>query len=155
MNQNHVRKERLRLVKIVGGKSIFGDKVYEKMQGKIMFELSQRFYFEAAHTLDREIEIESSRRIHGHTYHAEVTVRGLPDSLTGMIVDLGYFRAALKDVHDRLDHRFLDEIPELGAPTLENLCVFISKMLVENLPGLHKISISRKASGDSCTMICT
>ena len=38
------------------------------------FTLSQRFFFDAAHTLQREIEAEGSRRIHGHTYHAEVSV---------------------------------------------------------------------------------
>ena len=118
------------------------------------YELSQRFYFEAAHTLDREIDTESSRRIHGHTYHTEVTVRGTPDPLTGMVVDLGYFRKALHEVRDELDHRFLDEIAGLGSPTLENLCTFICKALATNLPGLYKISISRKASGDSCTIIC-
>ena len=37
------------------------------------YELSQRFYFEAAHTLRRQIEAEGSRRIHGHTYIAEIT----------------------------------------------------------------------------------
>lgn len=37
-----------------------------------MFELSQRFFFDAAHTLHREIESDGSHRIHGHTYHAEV-----------------------------------------------------------------------------------
>jgi len=36
------------------------------------FELSQQFYFEAAHTLHREIDQEGRRRIHGHTYHARV-----------------------------------------------------------------------------------
>mgnify|MGYP000178535474 CR=1 FL=1 len=43
------------------------------------FELSQRFYFEAAHTLHRTIDAEGSLRIHGHTYHAEVTIAGQPD----------------------------------------------------------------------------
>lgn len=40
------------------------------------YEISQRFFFDAAHTLKREIEAEGSRRVHGHTYHAEVFVRG-------------------------------------------------------------------------------
>ena len=42
------------------------------------YHLTQRFYFEAAHTLQREIEAEGSRRIHGHTYIAEVTLSGAP-----------------------------------------------------------------------------
>ena len=55
-------------------------------------ELSQRFYFEAAHTLERSIDAAGSRRIHGHTYHAEVTLLGNPDPASGMLVDLAYLR---------------------------------------------------------------
>lgn len=44
-----------------------------------MFELPKQFRFDAAHTLERVIETESSRRIHGHSYRAEVAVRGVPD----------------------------------------------------------------------------
>lgn len=120
----------------------------------MIFELSQRFYFEAAHTLDRDVETEPSRRIHGHTYHAEVTVTGAPDHHTGMVVDLGVFRTVLQEVREQLDHRFLDDVADLGAPTLENLCIFIGKALQEKLPGLSRITISRQASGDSCSMTC-
>jgi len=56
------------------------------------YELSQRFFFDAAHTLNRKIEAEGSRRIHGHTYHAEITLSGLPDPQTGMMLDLGILR---------------------------------------------------------------
>ena len=89
-------------------------------------ELSQRFYFEAAHTLRRYLsnpsEVESSRRIHGHTYQAEVTVAGQPDPATGMLMDLAVLRAELAKLREQLDHRFLDEVPGLGPATLENLC---------------------------------
>ena len=37
----------------------------------MQFTVHQRFFFDAAHTLERAIETESSRRIHGHTYYAE------------------------------------------------------------------------------------
>ncbi len=116
-----------------------------------MFELSKQFYFEAAHTLERTIETESSRRIHGHTYHAEITVRGRPDPVSGMILDLGLFARALDAVRAELDHRFLDEVPELGPATLENLCVYLWKNLAPSLPGLNRVSVWRQASGDKCT----
>ena len=61
-------------------------------------ELSQRFYFEAAHTLRRQVEAEGSRRIHGHTYEAEVTVAGVPDATTGMVMDLGPLRAEIAQI---------------------------------------------------------
>ena len=59
------------------------------------YEITQRFFFDAAHTLRREIEAEGSRRIHGHTYHCEVSLAGRPDPTTGMVSDLGHLRAHL------------------------------------------------------------
>jgi hypothetical protein len=55
-------------------------------------EISQTFYFDAAHTLKRAIETESSKRIHGHTYNAEVFLAGEPDPVSGMVMDLGLVR---------------------------------------------------------------
>ncbi|HAI58699.1 MAG TPA: 6-carboxytetrahydropterin synthase QueD, partial [Xanthomonadaceae bacterium] len=99
-------------------------------------ELTQAFYFEAAHTLRRYVEGESeaSRRVHGHTYHAEVTLRGEPDPATGMVVDLGLLRRELAGLRERLDHRFLDEVEGIGPATLENLCAFIARALRPSMP---------------------
>jgi 6-pyruvoyltetrahydropterin/6-carboxytetrahydropterin synthase len=118
----------------------------------MIFELSQEFYFEAAHTLEREIESESSRRIHGHTYHVQITIRGLPDEVTGMVMDLGHFRAAAHACRDMLDHMFLDDIEGLGPPTLENLCRFIAARLTPVLPTLQAVTVFRRVTGDSCTL---
>jgi len=115
-------------------------------------ELSQRFYFEAAHTLKRSIETEGSLRIHGHTYEAEVTLRGRPDPDTGMLMDLGYLRSEIARVRDLLDHRFLDEVTDLGPATLENLCAFVCRNLQATLPSLSSVMIERRASGDKCLL---
>jgi 6-pyruvoyltetrahydropterin/6-carboxytetrahydropterin synthase len=116
------------------------------------YELSQRFYFEAAHTLRRAIETEGSLRIHGHTYEAEITVSGYADPKTGMLVDLGDLRQQVARVKEMLDHRFLDEIEHLGPATLENLCGFIRKQLKPTLPQLSSVMVERKASGDRCVL---
>jgi 6-pyruvoyltetrahydropterin/6-carboxytetrahydropterin synthase len=116
------------------------------------FELTQELYFEAAHTLARQIETESSRRVHGHTYHVEVTIRGQPDPVSGMVMDLAIFRARLARVRELLDHRLLNEVPTLGPPTLENLCQFIWRALEGDLPGLTGVVVSRRASGDRCCL---
>ena len=129
-----------------------GNTPREDSQVSKTYELSQRFYFEAAHTLHRDIEIESSRRIHGHTYEAEVTVRGSPDSESGMIVDLGYLRAEIARVREMLDHRFLDEVKGLGPATLENLCGFIGMQLSRAVPSLTAVMVERRASGDRCVL---
>ena len=115
-----------------------------------MFELSQRFFFDAAHTLHREIESDGSRRIHGHTYHAEICVAGVPDSRTGMVADLGHLQQAIAALRPKLDHHLLDEVPGLGAPTLENLCSFIWNKLAPGVPGLSCVIVERQASGNKC-----
>lgn len=116
------------------------------------FELTQEFFFDAAHTLERRIEAESSRRIHGHTYHVEVTVRGQPDAGSGLLIDLGEFRALLAEVRERLDHRLLDEVPGLAPATLERLAMFIAQALQPRLPALRRVCVARRASGDRCSV---
>ena len=116
-----------------------------------MFELSRQFRFEAAHTLPgRPIDAEPSRRIHGHSYRAEVTVRGTPDPATGMVLDLGLFERALEGARDGLDHRFLDEVPGLGPATMENLAAWIWRTVAPACPGLARIAVHRDSNGESC-----
>jgi 6-pyruvoyltetrahydropterin/6-carboxytetrahydropterin synthase len=119
----------------------------------MIFVLSQRFFFDAAHTLLREMTDEKSLRIHGHTYHAEVFVRGAPDPKTGMVLDLGLLNQAIDQVREQLDHRFLDELKELkelGPATLENLCVFIWRIIEDLVPGVTRVRVERTAGGDAC-----
>ena len=116
------------------------------------FSVSQKFFFDAAHTLRREIETEGSLRIHGHTYYAEVTVSGQPETHNGMVVDLGLVRLQIDKVRPQLDHHLLDEVPGLGPATLENLCSFIWRSLEPALPGLSQVRVWRDAMGDGCTL---
>nr|WP_322997429.1 6-carboxytetrahydropterin synthase [Castellaniella sp.] len=116
-----------------------------------MFELSKQFRFDAAHTLDRSIETDSSRRIHGHSYRAEVFVRGRPDPTTGMVVDLGLLQRTMEDARDALDHHFLDEINDLGPATMENLSRWIWNRLTPVIGNLHKITVYRDSSGEACS----
>jgi len=118
-----------------------------------MHELSQRFIFEAAHTLNREFESEGSRRIHGHTYHGEITVSGTPNPRSGMLVDLAQLRLIIDQVRGALDHRLLDEVEDLGPPTLENLCTFIANFVQAQIASVATVKVWREASGDSCRLI--
>ena len=130
----------------------------------MIYELSQTFMFDAAHTLTRAVplsDFEASRRIHGHTYTARVTVRGTKGA-DGMLeffrlpknkkqsIDLFYLRKSIDKVRDMLDPRMLDDIAGLGAATMENLCEFIADRLRAEFP-VSSVSVSR-ASGDACTL---
>jgi len=120
------------------------------------YQISQTFFFDAAHTLKRQTDAdpqaESSRRIHGHTYNADITLSGQPDPATGMVLDLGRVRAAIEVLRPELDHRLLDDVPGLGTATLENLCAYIWRALAPNLPGLTAVRVWRAGMGDSCTL---
>jgi 6-pyruvoyltetrahydropterin/6-carboxytetrahydropterin synthase len=117
-----------------------------------MHELSQRFMFEAAHTLRRAFESEGSRRVHGHTYFAEVTVSGVPDRTNGMVMDLAQLRAHIEEIRSVLDHQMLDDVPQLGTPTLENLCSYIADRLKPAAPNLASVRVWREGSGDACRL---
>lgn len=116
-----------------------------------MWEISKTFGFEAAHTLERTIEAEPSRRIHGHSYRAEVTVRGTPDPTTGMVIDLGLFERALLSTRDALDHRLLDDVRELGPATLENLSAWIWNRVSSVCSGLVRVTVHRDSQGEHCS----
>lgn len=116
-----------------------------------MYELSKEFRFDAAHTLNRAVDSESSRRIHGHSYRAEIVLRGEPDRATGMIMDLGLFWQVLEEIRLMLDHRFLDDIDDLGPATLENLSAWIWGKLSPRLPALWRVTVRRDSDAAACS----
>lgn len=117
----------------------------------MMYELSKEFRFDAAHTLDRAVDVEPSRRIHGHSYRAEVVVRGRPDPKSGMIIDLGLLDQALEEARDGLDHRFLDEINDLGPATMENLSSWIWRKVAPVCPNLCRVTVRRDSDTGACS----
>ena len=75
---------------------------------------------------------------HGHNYHVEVTVVGETDPVTGMLVDLAAFDAALeREVMDRFDHKHLNlDVADFRGmnPTTENLTRVIWDRLLPAIP---------------------
>jgi 6-pyruvoyltetrahydropterin/6-carboxytetrahydropterin synthase len=117
-----------------------------------LFTVSQSTFFDAAHTLRREIDAEGSKRIHGHTYRIEVSVQGQPDPTTGMVIDLGFLRQRLSGVREQLDHHLLDEVSGLGIPTLENIAAFIANSMDNLRPPLSSVRVWRDGIGDACLL---
>ena len=114
-----------------------------------MWELTKSFRFEAAHHLAGTTLGAGSEEIHGHSFRAEITVRGTPDAATGMVVDLGILDARMAEVRKLLDHKLLNNVAELGAPTLENLTRFIWDR-VQEAGHVTKVSVHRDSCKESC-----
>jgi len=115
-----------------------------------MWELTKSFTFEAAHALPNTTLGEASQEIHGHSFRAEVTVRGTPDPRTGMVMDLGLLTAAMAQTQKMLDHKFLNKIEAIGLPTLENLSRFIYERL-QHVGAITRVSVHRDSCHESCT----
>jgi 6-pyruvoyltetrahydropterin/6-carboxytetrahydropterin synthase len=52
-----------------------------------------------------------------------------------------------------LDHRFLDEINDLGPATLENLSCWIWRHLEASIAGLARVTVFRDSSGEACSYV--
>ena len=114
-----------------------------------MWELTKSFRFEAAHALSGTTYGAASEQIHGHSFRAEVTIRGKPDPATGMVLDLGILDRRIAEVSKALDHKLLNTIEALGPPTLENLSRFIWER-VQHAGRVTKVSVHRDSCNESC-----
>ena len=77
-----------------------------------MWEVTKSFRFEAAHSLSNTNFGAAGEEIHGHSFRAEVVIRGTPDRETGMLVDLGVLESRLDSVRTSLGHPGSDDAPE-------------------------------------------
>jgi 6-pyruvoyltetrahydropterin/6-carboxytetrahydropterin synthase len=112
-------------------------------------EITQQFGFDAAHYL-AEAPSGANRRLHGHSFYAEVTLRGDPDPATGWVRDFGAIEAALKDIRETLDHQLLNDVEGLGQPTMENLARYIYRQAKARMPEVCRVRLSRPSYGQSC-----
>jgi 6-pyruvoyltetrahydropterin/6-carboxytetrahydropterin synthase len=115
-----------------------------------MWELTKSFRFEAAHALPGTTLGAASEEIHGHSFRAEVSVRGTPDPATGMLLDLGLLERSMAEVRKMLDHRLLNKVEALGPPTLENLARFIWERLPQTVR-IARVSVHRDSCSESCS----
>ena len=108
------------------------------------------FLFEAAHFLPSAEAGHPNSRIHGHSFRARIVVDGEPDAATGYIFHFGELEAAIRDTEDALDHRLLNEVDGLAAPTLERIAVWIWNRLQNRIPGLAEVQVHRDSCREGC-----
>ncbi len=89
-----------------------------------MFEISVEHSFAAGHAL-RGYK-GKCENVHGHNYKVQVTIAGEQLNSIGLLMDFVDLRAALKAIVERLDHRFMNEIPPFDRlnPSAENLAKY-------------------------------
>jgi len=116
-----------------------------------IFEITKAATFDAAHYIEEGEADHRYRRLHGHSFRVEASVRG-PAQPAGWVVDLDRLDKALKSVATELDHGLLNDKPGLDAPTLERLCLYFAERLRPDFPGLSRIVVSRPTISESCSL---
>lgn len=97
-----------------------------------------KFGFDAAHFLPTLPDTHKCRRIHGHSFRVAVTS-----------TDVSRLAEPLMEVHQRLDHRLLNEISGLENPTSEYLAEWLSKELRTRKCVFQEIMVA-----ETCTSCC-
>lgn len=114
-------------------------------------ELCYRFAFDAAHRFAHFPAGHPNAGVHGHSFEAEVAIEGEADPHTGFVIDFARLEAACALLREQLDHKMLNEVRGLEAPSLENLCRWIWTRLEPTFPALARVTVRRASAGQSCT----
>lgn len=112
-------------------------------------ELRKTFQFEAAHLLPQLPADHKCRRLHGHSFQAEIVVAGECNAQLGWLIDYADISEAFRPLWEQLDHRYLNEIPGLENPTSENVARWIWDRLKPRLPLLTEVIVA-----ETCTARC-
>jgi 6-pyruvoyltetrahydropterin/6-carboxytetrahydropterin synthase len=108
----------------------------------------KEFLFEAAHFLPSAPPGHPNSRIHGHSFRARVTIDGVPGADTGYVFHFDELAQTMAEAQDALDHRLLNEVEGLEAPTLERIAIWLWNRLQNRVPGLAEIEIARDSCGE-------
>lgn len=112
-------------------------------------ELSKEFTFEAAHLLPNVPSGHKCARLHGHSFRVRLHVTGPVGERTGWVIDFADISAVSRKIQDRLDHRYLNDIPGLENPTSEVLAKWIWREARPALPLLSAVEVN-----ETCTTRC-
>jgi 6-pyruvoyltetrahydropterin/6-carboxytetrahydropterin synthase len=115
------------------------------------FEITKTANFDAAHFLP-EGPRDGYRRVHGHSFQVEATVKGQMQQPVGWVADLGQLDADLRALAGELDHGLLNEKEGLESPTLERLCLYFAERLKASYPGLSRVTVGRPSNGERCSL---
>ena len=112
-------------------------------------EIFKEFTFEAAHRLPNVPDGHKCARLHGHSYRVEVHVTGDVAEGTGWVMDFADIKDAFAPLHDKLDHRYLNEVEGLDNPTSEVLARWIWDRLMEAAAAQSAVLVR-----ETCTSGC-
>jgi len=121
-----------------------------------MYRIEKRMEIAGAHRLDLPYKSKCSNT-HGHNFVIVVYCQADELNQNGMVVD---FTEIKKRIHDRLDHKFLNDLKGIGwddiddkvvelNPTAEN----VAKWICDQIDSCYKVTV-QESEGNIATYIC-
>lgn len=104
-------------------------------------ELYRVYHLQCARRLPALPETHPCSRVHGHSFRIELRLRGALDPVLGWVCDFAEIDAVWAQLHARLDHRYLNDLPGLANPTSENFAVWLWSELTGSLPEIVEIRV--------------
>jgi 6-pyruvoyltetrahydropterin/6-carboxytetrahydropterin synthase len=108
-------------------------------------ELVKTYQFEAAHKTS--FKRGDLSPIHGHSFRVDIVVEGPCDPKLGWLIDYGDISAVFDPLYDQLDHKFLNEVPGIGDPSLRGVRLWILERLRPSMPLLKDIRVEIVGAG--------
>jgi 6-pyruvoyltetrahydropterin/6-carboxytetrahydropterin synthase len=103
--------------------------------------IAKDFDFESAQALPQFPAGHKCRNLHGHSFKITISVCGPVDEATGIFYDHAAISDAMRPLVAQLDHAYLNDIPGLDNPTIENMTRWFWERLHPQLPGLCEITL--------------
>jgi 6-pyruvoyltetrahydropterin/6-carboxytetrahydropterin synthase len=103
--------------------------------------LSKDFEFESAQSLPQFPAGHKCRNVHGHSFKITISVHGPVDEASGIFYDHAVISDAMRPLVAQLDHAYLNDIPGLDNPTIENMSRWFWEKLHPQVPGLYEITL--------------
>jgi 6-pyruvoyltetrahydropterin/6-carboxytetrahydropterin synthase len=103
-------------------------------------DVRREFNYDSAHRLPNVPAGHKCGRLHGHTYRLIVQITGHVDPRTGWVMDFADLDSEVDLILADLDHHYLNDVPGLENPTVENQLSWLWTELSKTLP-LSKLTL--------------
>jgi 6-pyruvoyltetrahydropterin/6-carboxytetrahydropterin synthase len=112
-----------------------------------MIETFREFSFEAA------LSLPPHETLQRHAFRVCLHMRGDPDPVYGWPIHTNELERHVRPVLQALQQRHLNEVEGLALPSTENIARWIWDRLIDRLPVLSRVSVSRGRDGarEGCT----
>jgi len=109
----------------------------------MIYRITKRWTFAAAHHLPTLPEGHKCRRPHGHNWTVTVALEHADLDSDGMVTDYAELGPIGAWITSTLDHRDLNDIDALAAtPTAERLAAYIYRTWTTRYPWLVEVTVS-------------